>query len=167
MGAICNYRKYIVLALIGCALACVSSSAQNLARARGTSPAQSKQRLVPVTLTKNDGLTVVATAFDPHSRPRLHRDCSHLVHAIYDRAGFSYPYAESSDLYRGTDHFRRVKHPQPGDLVVWIGHVGIVVNPARRIFFSELSRGPGTDRYDAQYWRQRGPAKFYRYIKTE
>ena len=46
-------------------------------------------------------------------------DCSHLVHAIYLQAGFPYPYASSSDLYDGTDDFRRVNRPQPGDLVVW------------------------------------------------
>ncbi len=133
---------------------------------RGTPPARKTQYLRPITLTQDDGLSVIAAALDAHVHFVEH-DCSHLVHAIYDRAGFSYPYADSSDLYRGTDQFRRVKHPQPGDLIVWRGHVGIVVSPARHVFFSDLSRGPGIDKYDAQYWKQRGPAKFYRYIKSE
>lgn len=119
------------------------------------------------TLTRDDGLAVVETALDEHVRMRGKRDCSHLVHAIYDRAGFSYAYADSRDLYRGTDDFRRVKKPQPGDLVVWRGHVGIVVNPARREFYSFLRHGPGIDEYDAQYWKRRGPVRFYRYIKGE
>ncbi len=117
------------------------------------------------TLTRDDGLAVVATALDGHIHMRGARDCSHLVHAIYDRAGFSYTYASSADLYRGTDDFRRVKRPQPGDLIVWEGHVGIVVNPARHVFYSFLRHGPGIDAYDAEYWKRRGPVRFYRYVK--
>jgi cell wall-associated NlpC family hydrolase len=119
------------------------------------------------TLTKDDGKEVVEVALDERVHMGRKRDCSHLVHAIYEQAGFSYPYASSSELYRGTDDFRRVKKPQPGDLVVWRGHVGIVVNPRRREFYSFLRHGPGLDEYDAQYWKQRGPVRFYRYIKDE
>lgn len=118
------------------------------------------------TLTRDDGLAVVETALDEHIRMRGKRDCSHLVHTIYDRAGFSYTYASSRDLYRGTGDFRRVKKPQPGDLIVWRGHVGIVVTPAQREFYSFLRHGPGIDEYDTQYWKQRGPVRFYRYIKS-
>lgn len=119
----------------------------------------------PATLTQDDGLSVIAAALDSRAHIGRQNDCSHLVHAIYDRAGFSYPYSSSSDLYEGTDEFRRVKHPQAGDLVVWSGHVGIVVNPAQHAFFSTLSHGPGIDTYDAKYWQDRGPVRFYRYIK--
>jgi cell wall-associated NlpC family hydrolase len=119
------------------------------------------------TLTRDDGKEVVAVALDERIHIGRERDCSHLVHAIYEKAGFSYPYASSSDLYRGTDDFRRVKKPQPGDLVVWRGHVGIVVNPRRREFYSFLRHGPGLDEYDAQYWKERGPVRFYRYIKSQ
>jgi cell wall-associated NlpC family hydrolase len=119
------------------------------------------------TLSRNDGLEVVTVALDERVRMGRRRDCSHLVHAIYEQAGFSYPYASSTDLYRGTEDFHRVKRPQPGDLVVWRGHVGIVVNPRRREFYSFLRHGPGIDEYDAQYWKQRGPVRFYRYIKGE
>lgn len=117
------------------------------------------------TLTPDDGLSVIAAALD--SRVRLHSesDCSHLVHAIYDRAGFPYSYASSSSLYVGTNDFQRVVHAQPGDLVVWRGHVGIVVNPAQHAFFSTLGSGPGIDIYDAPYWKPRGQLRFYRYIK--
>jgi hypothetical protein len=45
--------------------------------------------------------------------------------------------------------------------------VGIVVNPAQRAFFSRLRHGPGMDAYDAQYWKQRGQVRFYRYVKTD
>ena len=156
------------LALCACLCGCLVSSAlaQNQSTAensiRITAQAEHKVR----TLTKDDGREVVEVALDKRIHIGRKRDCSHLVHAIYERAGFSYPYASSRDLYRGTDDFRRVKKPQPGDLVVWRGHVGIVVNPARREFYSFLRHGPGIDEYDAQYWKERGPVRFYRYIKN-
>ena len=56
-------------------------------------------------------------------------DCSHLVHTLYQQAGYPYPYVTSIDLYRGTGTFLRVRTAQPGDLIVWQGHVGIVLNP--------------------------------------
>ena len=125
----------------------------------------SSRRPAPVILSADDGLSVIAAALDARVKASRQPDCSHLVHAIYLQAGFPYPYASSSDLYDGTDEFQRVTRPQPGDLVVWPGHVGIVVNPAQRAFFSRLRRGPGIDAYDAQYWKQRGQARFYRYVK--
>jgi len=116
-------------------------------------------------LTPDEGLGVIAAALDRRSHLRARRDCSHLVHAIYDVAGFAYPYASSSDLYAGSDKFERVTDAQPGDLVVWRGHVGIVVNPAQHIFFSSLRTGPGIDTYDAPHWKRRGQVRFYRYIQ--
>lgn len=123
-------------------------------------------RPAPVALSPDDGLSVIAAALDARVQATRQRDCSHLVHAIYLRAGFPYPYASSSDLYDGADSFERVTRPQPGDVVVWPGHVGIVINPAQHVFFSRLRHGPGVDAYDAQYWKQRGQVRFYRYIKA-
>lgn len=119
------------------------------------------------TLTADDGLSVIAAALDSKGRLRAERDCSHLVHAIYERAGFAYNYASSDDLYDGIEGFQRVTKPQPGDLIVWQGHVGIVVRPSRHIFFSFMSSGPGTDDYKAPYWVGRGRARFYRYVKND
>lgn len=119
----------------------------------------------PGPLSADDGLSVIAAALDGRMRLTGKRDCSHLVHAIYARAGFPYTYVRSSDLYAGTDEFQRVTDPQPGDLVVWRGHVGIVVHPAQHIFFSAMRSGLGIDSYDAPYWKRRGQPRFYRYIK--
>ena len=94
------------------------------------------------------------------------RDCSHLVHAIYQRAGFPYAYAPSDDLYDGVEGFQRVSRPKAGDLVVWRGHVGIVIRPSRHAFFSFLHAGPGIDDYRNRYWKGRGEARFYRYLKN-
>jgi len=93
-----------------------------------------------------------------------HLDCSHLVHDIYARAGFPYDYATSRDLYDGVDAFRRVADPLPGDLVVWRGHVGIVVDPDEHTFLSQLRTGVKISQYDSRYWRRRGHPRFYRYV---
>ena len=117
-------------------------------------------------LTADDGLAVISAALDPKVRRNAGQDCSHLVHAIYERAGFPYDYATSDDLYDGVEHFQRVMHPQPGDVIVWHGHAGIVVRPSRHVFFSFKSAGPGIDDYESPYWISRGQARFYRYVKN-
>jgi hypothetical protein len=129
--------------------------------------AQKNQHRTPGSrpLTPHEGLAILRVALDFHHPADSASDCSHLVHALYERAGFRYNDAPSSDLYAGIDEFRRVAKPQPGDLAVWRGHAGIVVNPAHHSFFSMLSAGPAVDSYDAPYWKQRGRPRFYRYIK--
>ncbi len=119
----------------------------------------------PRPLTPGEGLAILGAALDARHYPDLPSDCSHLVHELYGRAGFPYEYASSSDLYAGIDEFRRVTSPQPGDLAVWRGHAGIVVNPTQHSFFSALSSGLGVDAYDSPYWKQRGRPRFFRYVK--
>ena len=118
-------------------------------------------------LTQDDGLAVISAALDPKVRRYAGNDCSHLVHAIYEHAGFHYAYASSDDLYDGVEGFERVVHPQTGDVVVWHGHAGIVVRPSRHVFFSFLSGGPGIDDYQSRYWIGRGQPRFYRYLKND
>lgn len=91
-------------------------------------------------------------------------DCSHLVHDVYERAGFVYDYVSSRELYIGSTHFTRVRVPQAGDLVVWRGHVGIVIDPQEHSFFSFVRAGLDTQFYDSPYWRSRGIARFFRYV---
>jgi len=119
------------------------------------------------TLTAEDRSTVIATAIHSKRLRYTGHDCSHLVHAIYESAGFPYSYASSEDLYAGVDHFQRVSYPQPGDLIVWHGHVGIVTRPSQHAFFSFLSNGPAVDDYHSRYWRTRGQPRFLRYVKTQ
>jgi cell wall-associated NlpC family hydrolase len=118
------------------------------------------------TLNSDDRLAVIASALDAKTPHYAERDCSHLVHAIYERAGFPYAYASSDDLYDGVEGFQRVSQPQTGDLVVWRGHAGIVIRPSRHVFFSFLHAGPGTDDYRSRYWVGRGEPRFYRYVKN-
>jgi hypothetical protein len=128
---------------------------------------QQHKPFAPRLLVPNEGLAILNAALDSrHSRKDFSSDCSHFVHELYERAGFPYEYASSSDLYRGTNQFRQVASPQPGDLAVWRGHAGIVVNPDQHSFFSVLRSGPGIDSYDAPYWKQRGQPHFFRYIKS-
>jgi cell wall-associated NlpC family hydrolase len=118
-------------------------------------------------LTPDDRLSLLAAALDARVWRETEADCSHLVHAIYQDAGFPYVYAPSSDLYAGIENFKRVSSPRAGDLVVWRGHVGMVIKPSQHIFFSYLSSGPGTDDYETAYWKHRGRPRFYRYVKKE
>jgi len=141
------------------------SSSQAYRASRETSdlqPKAIKSRL----LTLEEGLAILGVALDFRHHGNLPSDCSHFVHELYGRAGFPYEYASSSDLYAGIDEFRRVTWPQPGDLAVWRGHAGIVVNPAQHSFFSALSTGHGVDSYDSPYWKQRGRPRFYRYVQV-
>ena len=117
-------------------------------------------------LNASEGLSVIGTALESRVGGLSKLDCSHLVHTIYERAGFPYSYASSSGLYAGTDEFQRVARPHAGDLVVWPGHVGIVVNPAENTFFSALRSGTGVESYSSPYWKERGTPRFYRYTKV-
>jgi len=123
-----------------------------------------KAPAVPL-LGADDGLAVLASALDFRKQASEKADCSHLVHDIYERAGFTYSYVTSNDLYTGTDEFRRVTRPQPGDLIVWPVHVGIVISPTAHTFYSSLRSGLGVESYDSDYWKRRGHPHFLRYVK--
>ena len=114
----------------------------------------------------DEGLSVIGTALESRSNGLFRLDCSHLVNTVYEHAGFPYSYVSSSDLYAGVVEFRRVTRPHVGDLVVWPGHVGIVVNPSENTFFSALSTGIGVESYSSAYWKERGTPRFYRYAKA-
>ena len=91
-------------------------------------------------------------------------DCSHFVQSLFERAGLYYGYAPSRVLYEGMPGFKRVYHPQPGDLIVWPGHVGIVVDPEEETFLSALRSGVKTASYTSRYWKRRGHPRFFRYL---
>jgi len=117
-------------------------------------------------LDLDDGLAILGAALESRHKAERRSDCSHLVHAIYDQAGYPYQYQTSRDLFAGhAPDFRRVTQPQPGDLIVWPGHAGVVVNPAQRTFYSSLRSGFGVQPYDSAYWKGRGRPRFFRYVK--
>ena len=115
-------------------------------------------------LSLKEGRVIVQEMSWADDEEGLSPDCSHLVHKLYEQAGHPYAYASSLDLYRGTGPFFRVRYAHPGDLVVWRGHVGIVVNPREYSFFSTTSSGTRIENYRSAYWRARGYPHFFRYL---
>lgn len=116
-----------------------------------------------VLVSPEQGEALAAFALQSERRIRPKPDCSHLVHLLYARAGLIYPYEDSRVLYRGIDDFKRVKTPQPGDLAVWLGHVGIVLSPEEKTFLSSVRSGILTESWTAPHWVRRGRPRFYRY----
>ena len=115
-------------------------------------------------LSYKEGSKIVRAAWtrDPDNADA--QDCSHVVNAIYRVAGYDYPYASSFDLYRGMPSFVLVRHPQPGDLIAWPGHVGIVLSARKHSFYSLVSTGLEAQTYYGRYWRGRGHPRFYRFL---
>lgn len=103
---------------------------------------------------------VLRSGPDVHPQP----DCSHLVHLLYSRAGLNYSYQGSRQLHRGVPEFVRVRVPQPGDLVVWVGHVGIVLSLEDTTFLSSVRSGIMTESWTNDYWSARGRPRFFRYL---
>ena len=63
-------------------------------------------------VSRDEGLDILGVALDTRHRLTTGRDCSHLVHALYERAGFPYPYSNSRELYAGIGQFQAVAQPE-------------------------------------------------------
>ena len=50
------------------------------------------------TLTRDEGLSIARVAMNSRQHVKSRYDCSHFVHGLYEKAGFPYPYASSSEL---------------------------------------------------------------------
>ncbi|HET8921357.1 MAG TPA: CHAP domain-containing protein [Candidatus Acidoferrum sp.] len=124
-----------------------------------TQQPESPSRLLSI----EEGRSIVNAAWELDKPARGTQDCSHLVHQVYLNAGFKYPYASSFEIYAGNENFARVKFPHAGDLIVWPGHVGIVVDSLQHNFYSLVSTGLEAQDYQSPYWRSRGRPRFYRY----
>lgn len=90
-------------------------------------------------------------------------DCSHFVHDVYAEAGLDYDYATTWNIFEGIPTFDRVQKAQPGDIIVWRGHAGIVIDPEDRSFYSSVISGYSIHSYASGYWTTRGAHRFYRY----
>jgi hypothetical protein len=167
-----RFRRFTGWSLVVCAGGILSAQGQSMVGSArpGVRPVavSRKARAGTRLLSADEGLAILGAALEsrgPVRRSEARSDCSHLVHAIYEKAGFPYTYVSSSDLYLGAEEFQRVAQPQPGDLVVWRGHAGIVVNPRQHTFFSALRSGFGVESYDSTYWLSRGHPRFLRYLR--
>jgi len=114
-------------------------------------------------LTVEEGRTIADASLQQEQPEPGTLDCSHIIHQIYTDAGFDYPYASSFELFAGDENFTRVRSPRAGDLIVWPGHVGIVVDAEQHNFSSLVSTGFDVQDYESAYWRTRGRPRFYRY----
>jgi hypothetical protein len=148
-------RRFIFVAL--CLATASTALGQNVRPASAEAPG-------PRPIGRTEGRKILATILTVDAKSESETDCSHLVHDVYEQAGFPYDYASSRELYIGSTNFTRVRAPQAGDLVVWRGHVGIVIDPKEHSFFSSVRSGPDTQFYDSPYWRSRGIARFFRYV---
>ena len=141
-----------------CLIGSLSAKAQVTASVR-KSGSDSTSRLLNV----QEGRSIAHAASEQNELASGTKDCSHFVHQIYVSAGFEYPYASSFDIYMGDENFQRVRIPQAGDLIVWPGHIGIVVDPVKHSFYSLVSTGLEAQDYEGPYWKSRGRPRFYRY----
>jgi cell wall-associated NlpC family hydrolase len=148
-------RRFIFVAL--CLATASGALGQNVRPASAGTPG-------PRPIARTEGRKILATIPTVDAESESETDCSHLVHDVYEQAGFPYDYVSSRELYIGSTNFTRVRAPQAGDLVVWRGHVGIVIDPKEHSFFSSVRSGPDTQFYNSPYWRSRGIARFFRYM---
>ncbi len=114
--------------------------------------------------SREEGEVVVQAAWELRRGLNPKPDCSHFVNAVYTQAGFDYEYASSGDIFDGIDAFQRVQTPQSGDLIVWQGHIGIIVDPGEHSFYSSVLSGFAIEDYRSDYWTSRGHPRFYRYL---
>src|ERR1700674_902546 len=157
---------FLLLCVPATRLALAEEKQASSTRAYRVTPDLQQRQIGSRPLTRSEGRAILDVALDSRYHTEFAFDCSHFVHGVYELAGLPYEYASSSDLYAGIDEFRRVANPQPGDLAVWRGHAGIVINPSQHSFFSVLSSGPGIASYESPYWKQRGRPHFFRYVKA-
>ncbi|HST79169.1 MAG TPA: NlpC/P60 family protein [Verrucomicrobiae bacterium] len=146
---------FVALLLCG-TLTIAAAAARNVASATNAANAGGL-------LSAEQGAMLVDYALQAGARLTRQPDCSHLVHLIYSHAGLNYSYQPSRALYVGVDDFERVSRPQAGDLIVWRGHVGIVVSPREKTFFSSVRSGIITESWTAHQWIRRGRPRFLRY----
>jgi len=94
-------------------------------------------------------------------------DCSHFVYQVYRAAGLDYGYATTSAI-AGSSKFKSTTTPRKGDLVLWSGHMGIVLDPIEGSFMGAQSEGVGKSNYKTNsYWKNRAGLSFYAWVGIE
>src|SRR5215472_6206910 len=126
--------------------------------------ARARDNAAPALLSADQGQALADFALRSGPAVDPQPDCSHLVHMLYTQAGLPYSYQGSRVLHRGAPGFVRVKHPHRGDLIVWMGHVGIVLSAKDTTFLSSVRSGIITESWTNDYWTARGRPRFFRYV---
>ena len=101
-------------------------------------------------------------------------DCSHFVYQVFNAARAKTAPKDSSPQvlhYRNTSTiessglFIAVEMPKPGDLILWGGHVGIVVDAKTGTFIgAQTSTGEATAYYNSGYWATKAGKHFLRFV---
>lgn len=80
-------------------------------------------------------------------------DCSHFVHQAYKAAGLDYGYHSTASDWEKAG-FEKTTDPKAGDLIMFDGHMGIVVDPVNQIFIgAQSSTGVAEASYAPdKYW---------------
>src|ERR1700722_12779220 len=124
----CNMTRRFIFVVL-CLAAASAALGQKVRPAAAETPG-------PRPIARTEGRKILAAILTVGAESESEKDCSHLFPDVYNRAGFWYDYVSSRELYAGSANFTRVRAPQAGDLVVWRGHVGIVIDPEEHSFFS-------------------------------
>jgi cell wall-associated NlpC family hydrolase len=105
-------------------------------------------------LTDAERKTVIEKARSKKGTPHSVMDCSHLVNYAYKAVRPELHYLTTDGLKASKLYNHDIKIPEPGDLVLWAGHVGIVINPDTKTFIgSQSSTGVAESSYAAKsYW---------------
>ena len=103
-------HRFIFIAL--CLATASAALGQNVRPASADTPG-------PRPIARTEGRKILATIPTVDAESESETDCSHLVHDVYEQAGFPYDNVSSRELYIGNTNFTRVRAPQAGDLVVW------------------------------------------------
>jgi cell wall-associated NlpC family hydrolase len=89
-------------------------------------------------------------------------DCSHFVWEVIKAAGHPQaPYVSTSHV-PGSAYYSGVDVPAAGDIILWDGHMGIILDTTTGIFIGAQSGGVDEASYKNGYWAKRSH-KFYRY----
>jgi hypothetical protein len=139
------------------------AAAQELEAHQGQRLVAYKIHQEPRPVSYEEGRAIVQATLLHRAQFRDKPDCSHFVHDVYAEAGLDYDYAPTNDIFDGIGPFERVQKPQPGDVIVWRGHAGIVIDPEERSFYSSVVSGFSIHNYTSSYWTSRGAHRFYRY----
>ena len=117
---------------------------------------------------------MVAEAWKLYGTPYIEIDCSHLVYRALNAArqqlgaagGFSVHPAiyQSTATMESSGQWVKTEVPEPGDLVLWNGHVGIIIDPAAGKFIgAQTSTGVKDESYTTGYWATYPGKRFVRF----
>jgi hypothetical protein len=103
-------RRVGLLLVLGAGVLLASAEQQNTegSRADHGTVRGSSDAVAASLISSDQGLAIIGAALESRKFADSNADCSNLVHAIYERAGLTYSYANSSELYRGVKEFRRI-----------------------------------------------------------